>query len=211
MEIIDLTIIIPLIYGAWKGFKKGFIMELFTILALLVGLYAAFHFSDQITEMIIGKTHEKPGYLPAVSFLLLFLVVGAMIYFGGKALEQVLKITQLSFLNKGIGGLIGILKWGYLTGCVFVLINSLDHDEKFLTKKIKENALLYPAVTRLVSRTIPGVTNTRIFDYLDSIQKSEDTNLSLEEVIEAKEIADSLGIEVNDARMILKIHEKYGK
>ena len=61
MEIIDLIILIPLIYGGWKGFKKGFVMELFTILALLVGLYAAFHFSDKITEMIVGKTHEKPG------------------------------------------------------------------------------------------------------------------------------------------------------
>ena len=211
MEIIDLVILIPLIYGAWKGFKKGFVMELFTILALLVGLYAAFHFSDKITEMIVGKTHEKPGYLPAISFLLLFLAVGAMVYFGGKALEQVLKLAQLSFLNKGTGALIGILKWGYLIGCIFVFIQSLDSDEKFITKKNKENAILYPTVTGLVSHTIPGVTKTRIFDYMDSHEKAKETKLSVEQVIEAKEIADSLGIEANDAKTILEIHRKYGK
>lgn len=211
MEIIDLIILIPLIYGAWKGFKKGFVMELFTILALLVGLYAAFHFSDKITEMIVGKTHEKPGYLPAISFLLLFLAVGAMVYFGGKALEQVLKLAQLSFLNKGTGALIGILKWGYLTGCIFVFIQSLDTDEKFITKKNKENAILYPAVTGLVSYTIPGVTKTRIFDYMDSHEKAKETKLTVEQVIEAKEIADSLGIDVKDAKTIIEIHKKYGK
>ena len=211
MEIIDLIILIPLIYGAWKGFKKGFIMELFTILALLVGLYAAFHFSDKITEMIVGKTHEKPGYLPAISFLLLFLAVGAMVYFGGKALEQVLKIAQLSFLNKGIGALIGILKWGYLIGCIFVFIQSIDTNERFITKKNKENAILYPAVTGLVSITIPGVTKTRIFDYMDSQAKSKETKLSVEQVIRVKEITDSLGIQANDAKTILEIHRKYGK
>jgi membrane protein required for colicin V production len=211
MEIIDLIILIPLIYGAWKGFKKGFIMELFTILALLVGLYAAFHFSDKITEMIVGKTHEKPGYLPAISFLLLFLAVGAMVYFGGKALEQVLKIAQLSFLNKGIGALIGILKWGYLIGCVFVFIQSIDTNERFITKNNKENAILYPAVTGLVSITIPGVTKTRIFDYMDSQAKSKQTKLSVEQVIRVKEITDSLGIQANDAKTILEIHRKYGK
>jgi len=211
MEIIDLIILIPLIYGAWKGFKKGFIMELFTILALLVGLYAAFHFSDKITEMIVGKTHEKPGYLPAISFLLLFLAVGAMVYFGGKALEQVLKIAQLSFLNKGIGALIGILKWGYLIGCVFVFIQSIDTNERFITKNNKENAILYPAVTGLVSITIPGVTKTRIFDYMDSQAKSKETKLSVEQVIRVKEITDSLGIQANDAKTILEIHRKYGK
>jgi membrane protein required for colicin V production len=211
MEIIDLIILIPLIYGAWKGFKKGFIMELFTILALLVGLYAAFHFSDKITEMIVGTTHEKPGYLPAISFLLLFLAVGAMVYFGGKALEQVLKIAQLSFLNKGIGALIGILKWGYLIGCIFVFIQSIDTNERFITKKNKENAILYPAVTGLVSITIPGVTKTRIFDYMDSQAKSKETKLSVDQVIRVKEIADSLGIQANDAKTIMEVHKKYGK
>lgn len=211
MEIIDLIILIPLIFGAWKGFKKGFVMELFTILALLVGLYAAFHFSDKITEIIVGRTHEKPGYLPAISFLLLFLAVGAMVYFGGKALEQVLKIAQLSFLNKGTGALIGILKWGYLIGCIFVFLQSLDTDERFITQKNKENAILYPSVTGLVSVTIPGVTKTRLFDYLDSNEMSKETKLSVEEVIEAKEIADSLGIEVNDAKTVMEIHKKYGK
>jgi membrane protein required for colicin V production len=211
MEIIDLIILIPLIYGAWKGFKKGFIMELFTILALLVGLYAAFHFSDKITEMIVGKTHEKPGYLPAISFLLLFLAVGAMVYFGGKALEQVLKIAQLSFLNKGIGALIGILKWGYLIGCIFVFIQSIDTNERFITKKNKENAILYPAVTGLVSITIPGVTKTRIFDYMDSQAKAKETKLSVDQVIRVKEITDSLGIQANDAKTIMEVHKKYGK
>ncbi len=211
MEIIDLVILIPLVYGAWKGFKKGFVMELFTILALLVGLYAAFHFSDKITEVIVGRTHENPGYLTAISFLLLFLAVGAMVYFGGKALEQVLKLAQLSFLNKGTGALIGILKWGYLIGCLFVFIQSMDTAERFISKKNKENAILYPAVTGLVSTTIPGVTNTRIFDYMDSHEKAKETELSVEQVIEAKEIADSLGIDVNDAKTIMEIHKKYGK
>jgi membrane protein required for colicin V production len=211
MEIIDLIILIPLIYGGWKGFKKGFIMELFTILALLVGLYAAFHFSDKITEIIVGKTHEKPGYLPAFSFLFLFLAVGAMVYFGGKALEQVLKIAQMSLLNKIVGSIIGIIKWAYLLGGIFVFIQALDSNEKFITSKHKENAILYPLVTGLVSYSIPGVTNTHLFDYIDTQNKSKETKLTVEEVIEAKEIADSLGIQANDAKTLLKIHQKYGK
>jgi membrane protein required for colicin V production len=211
MEVIDVIILIPLIYGAWKGYKKGFIMELFTILALLVGLYAAFHFSDKITEMIVGKTHENPGYLPALSFLFLFLAVGAMIYFGGKALEQVLKIAQLSLLNKIIGSLIGLIKWGYLVGCVFVFFESIDNQERFITKKNKEHAIIFPAIIGLVSNSIPGVTNTHLFDYIDSVEKSRESNLTVEQVIEVKEIADSLGIEVDDAKTIIEVHEKYSR
>jgi hypothetical protein len=63
----------------------------------------------------------------------------------------------------------------------------------------------------LVSYSIPGVTNTHLFDYIDTQNKSKETKLTVEEVIEAKEIADSLGIQANDAKTLLKIHQKYGK
>ena len=46
---------------------------------------------------------------------------------------------------------------------------------------------------------------------MDSHEKAKETKLSVEQVIETKEIADSLGIEANDAKTILEIHRKYGK
>ena len=46
MVFVDILIIIPLIYAAWKGFKHGIIIEVFTLLALFVGIYAGIHFFD---------------------------------------------------------------------------------------------------------------------------------------------------------------------
>ena len=46
MNFIDVLILIPVIYAAWKGFKHGLIIEVFTLLALVVGIYAGIHFSD---------------------------------------------------------------------------------------------------------------------------------------------------------------------
>ena len=91
-------------------------MALFTILALLIGLYAAFHFSDKFTRFISTQTDSMPEYLPAFSFLILFLLVGTCIYFGGKALEQVIKIAQLSLVNKLLGAALGLIKWAYFIG-----------------------------------------------------------------------------------------------
>lgn len=44
MNFLDLIIILPLIYAAYKGFKHGFIIELFTLLAIIVGIYVGIHF-----------------------------------------------------------------------------------------------------------------------------------------------------------------------
>jgi len=57
MKMLDLIILLPLIYGAYKGYKRGFIMSLFMLLAVIVGLYAAFHFTDVIVSY--GQEHFK--------------------------------------------------------------------------------------------------------------------------------------------------------
>ena len=75
MNFIDIIIIVPLGYAAWQGFKKGFIIELFTLLALLVGIYAGIHFSDWTAQFIRDSFHVEVKYITVVSFSLTFLAV----------------------------------------------------------------------------------------------------------------------------------------
>lgn len=171
MNILDIILIIPLLYGTWRAFTKGFIMALFTILALLIGLYAAFHFSDKFSNFISAQTDSMPEYLPAFSFLILFLLVGASIYFGGKALEQVIKIAQLSLVNKLLGAVLGLIKWAYFVGSILIFIDAVDLKQQFLSKELKSKSIIYPLVNGLIRQTIPDVTNTELFKGSKSEQK----------------------------------------
>ena len=155
----------------WRAFNKGFVMTLFTILALLIGLYAAFHFSDQFSHFISQQFESTPKYLPAFSFLFLFLLVGACIYFGGKALEQVIKIAKLSLVNKILGATLGLLKWAYIVGGALVFINAVDLKEQFLSKELKNKSIIYPLVHGLIRHSIPDVTNTELFKGIKLEQK----------------------------------------
>ena len=96
MNFIDLLILVPLLLAAWKGFKRGFIIEIFIVLALLVGIYCGIHFSDYTSELIKDKLNVSSIYLPLISFALTFIVIAVGIYFTGKMLEKVIKIAQLS-------------------------------------------------------------------------------------------------------------------
>jgi len=110
MNFLDLVILIPIGYAAWLGFKKGLIIEVFTLLALFVGLYAGIHFSEFVVEKLKTTFDWNSSYISPVAFTLTFLGVGAMVYFGGKALEKVVKAVMLSPLNKVGGVFFGILK-----------------------------------------------------------------------------------------------------
>ena len=174
MKMLDLIILLPLIYGAYKGYKRGFIMSLFMLLAVIVGLYVAFHFTDVIVDY--GNEHFEwsSKYSSPITFLSLFLVVGAGVYFGGKVLESVIKLAKLSVLNSLAGALLGLLQWIYFVGSLLLMLISFDQKEKIISKETKQHSIILPVMTAVLHGSIPGVSSSSLFDYYESQIQSKD-------------------------------------
>lgn len=211
MNFIDVLIIVPVIYAGWKGFKHGLIIEVFTLLALVVGLYAGIHFSDFVAGFLKKSLSWDSKYLPVISFTITFLAVGAMVYFAGKAIERVVKVTGLTPLNKGLGIFFGVLKMIYFVSVFIVIIESYDEKNDFFPEDSKEESLLYTPVKNVSTKTIPGISESTIFLKNAFKEESDSTGLTIDQVLRAKEIADSLGIDASDAVKIKEIHDKYGE
>lgn len=202
MNFIDIIICVPIIYAAYKGFKQGLIIEVFTLLALFVGLYVGIHFSDFVANYL-KKTFEWDSvYLPIVSFTLVFLAVGAMVYFAGKAIEKVIKVVHLSPLNKFFGLLFSIVKMLYFVSILLVIFESYDEKSHFLPKEQKDNSVLYNPVKTFSTTTIPGLESSSIFLKNAFKQDSDTTGLTVDPAIRAKEVADSLGLDPKDPKVI---------
>ena len=163
MNFIDITILIPLAYAAWKGFKHGLIIEIFTLMALVLGIYAGIHFSDYASTFLKDALEWNSKYLPVVAFTLTFLAVGAMVYFAGKALERVVKFTGLSPINKTFGIIFSLIKMSYFISVLIVLLESYDEKNDFFPEETKTASLLYVPIKNLSTSTIPGITESTIF------------------------------------------------
>ena len=174
MKMLDLIILLPLIYGAYKGYKRGFIMSLFMLLAVIVGLYVAFHFTDVIVDYGMKHYEWTSKYISPITFLSLFLVVGAGIYFGGKVLESVIKLAKLSVLNSLAGALLGLLQWTYFVGSLLLMLISFDQKEKIISKETKQHSIILPVMTSVLHGSIPGVSSSSLFDYYEKQIQSKD-------------------------------------
>ncbi len=211
MNYIDILILVPVIYAGWKGFKHGLIIEVFTLLALVVGLYAGIHFSDYVAGVLKTSFDWHSKYVPVVSFTITFLGVGAMVYFAGKAIEKVVKVTGLTPINKGLGVFFSVLKMIYFISVIIILIESYDEKNDFFPETVKTDSMLYSPVKKVSTTTIPGISESTIFIKNAFKAESDSTGLTIDQVLRAKEIADSLGIDANDAKEIKDIHDKYDK
>ncbi len=209
MSIVDILILIPLGYAAWKGFQHGIIIEVFTLLALLVGIYAGIHFSDVTANWMKNSLGWDSEYLPAIAFTITFLGIGAMVYFAGKMIEQFVKITNLTPINKAFGIVFAVLKMTYFVSVFFVLLESYDEKGDFLPPSMKEKSLLYNPILKVSTTTIPALKESTLF--VKNALQSDSTNLSVEQILRAKKIADSLGIDAQDGKELYDVYQKYEK
>ena len=207
MNFVDIIIILPLLYAAWVGFRKGLIIEVFTLLALLVGIYAGIHFSDWTSNLIKDKIDIEARYLPVVAFTLTFLAVGAMVFFAGKMIERMLKVVNLSPVNRVLGLFFGVIKMLYILSILIILIETYDERGSFIPKDVKEESYLYSPVKVTASATIPAIEESTIW-LKNSVNENlyEEYDMDLDEMQEAKTNADSIGLTSEDLKML---EEKY--
>lgn len=209
MVFVDILILIPLIYAAWKGFQHGIIIEVFTLLALFVGIYAGIHFSDYTAKWLRETFSWESDYLPVIAFTFTFLGIGAMVYFAGKMIEQAAKVTNLSPANKFFGILFSLLKMTYFISVFFVLLESYDDKGHFIPQKMKDESMLYVPVSKVSTSLTPALKESTIF--LKNKLYADSTSLTRDESLRAIELADSLGIDNKEDSVLFRVYQQYGK
>ncbi len=163
MNIIDIFIALVFLFAIWRGFKKGLIVELFTLLAVFAGLYAAVHFSDFVSIKLREDAGWDWKYMPIAAYAICFLAVGAMVYFGGKMLERVIKVVQLGLLNRLAGVLFSIITMTLLLGGVILMTDSYDQRSDILSEETKEESLLYYPVLNTSKILIPKIEESSLY------------------------------------------------
>ncbi|PKR81979.1 hypothetical protein CW751_01175 [Brumimicrobium salinarum] len=201
MNFVDIIIIIPLAYAAWVGFRKGLIIEVFTLLALLVGIYAGIHFSDWTSDLILQNIDIEGKYLPVVTFTVTFLAVGAMVFFAGKMIERMLKVVNLSPINKILGLFFGAIKMLYTLSILIILLETYDERGGFIPNEVKEESMFYSPVKVTAAATIPAIEESSIWlknTFNEHVLEGEEFNF--QELNQLKKQADSLGISMEDIK-----------
>lgn len=155
--LVDVLIFILVTYFFIKGFQKGVIVELSTIIGLIIGVLAAMELINLVVNYFKTWFGSSP-WLPYIGYLVIFLGVFFLIQLLGKAIEKILKLTQLNFLNRLSGGLISILKIVFFISLVYwlsdqaALISSAFKAKAFSYQLIEPIA---PVVMEKLSDLIP--------------------------------------------------------
>ncbi|HEV7782039.1 MAG TPA: CvpA family protein [Chitinophagaceae bacterium] len=103
--VLDLVFAIVLILAILKGYQRGLIVGLFSLVAVIIGLAAAIKLSAVVAGYIGKAVKVSEEWLPLISFAVVFLVVILLIRLGAKAIESAVEVALMGWVNK-LGGII---------------------------------------------------------------------------------------------------------
>ena len=146
MSVLDIVFIIPIVWLAYNGFKKGLIVELATFFALILGVYVSLYFSDITAEFLSNTANMKTKYLSLISFIVTFILVVLAVNLIGKLVSKLIDTAALGFINKSAGGLFGILKAVVFLSFLLFFVLKVDKKHVVLSKTLTEESLFYPYI-----------------------------------------------------------------
>ncbi|MFH0893324.1 MAG: CvpA family protein [Bacteroidota bacterium] len=176
MNLLDIIIAVPLLWGIYRGFTKGLIIEIVSVIAFVLAVWIGIHFSWMVAGWLEGAVDKE--YTQIAAFAVTFLAVLILVFWIGKRLEKVVNVLKLSPLNKVGGAVIGAAKIAFMFSVLFYLIGRMDPYQAVVKDDYKKGSLLYEPVASIAPKILPMLQvqyeNTRVKADSAKIEKEDE-------------------------------------
>lgn len=149
MNTIDVIIAVLLIIGFVRGIFKGLFVEIASLLSLVLGIYAATHFSHFVGNYLANSVSWDERYIKLASFAITFLIAVLGISLLGKMFTKIADAAALGLFNKVLGGVFGALKYALIVSVILLLLGKVDKALPIIPKEQKEQSILYQPVKKI--------------------------------------------------------------
>ena len=139
---IDIIFVILIVLALIKGYRRGFIVAVFSFIAILVGLAAALKLSTVVAKRIGDAVNVSDKWLPIISFLVVFVVVVLLIRLGAKAIERITETVMLGWFNR----LAGIILYAAIYTTIFSILLFYLGQMKIISSETIQRSVAYPFI-----------------------------------------------------------------
>jgi len=171
MNTLDILLAVPILIGAYGGFKKGFIVGVLSLLALVLGVFGGFYFLNWGVSILITDFGLTGKLIPILAFVVIFIGIIIIVNFIGKLLKKFVQMILLGSVDKVAGALMGILMWIFLVSSLIWVASvfkiSFPNDWEQSSLLLSYVKPVAPALASLLDGVIPAVSD--IFEDLSEL------------------------------------------
>ncbi len=150
---IDIIVLVLLVIAIFKGLSKGLIVGIFSFLAIIIGLAAALKLSALAASYLGENVNISQRWLPVIAFAVVFIIIVLLVRLAAKALESIMRIAMLGWLNR----LGGVFFFSLIYLFIFSIILFYANNLNFLNPQTTQYSITFPYLQPLAPKIINGL------------------------------------------------------
>lgn len=157
MSVLDIALLTLLVLGLTRGFIRGFFVEVASLIALIAGVYGAFHFSNFAANFLKDRVDWNENTVNIAAFIITFVIIVLAIALAGKALTKIADFAMLGLLNKLLGALFGGLKVALILSVILIVLDRINANVPFVKEQDQQESVLYSPIKSLIPAIFPNI------------------------------------------------------
>ncbi|WP_353721767.1 CvpA family protein [Dyadobacter sp. 676] len=127
MKLLDVLILLPLLWGALHGYRKGLLIEIIGILGMVVAMVLGFKFLGLGMEILTPYFSEGVArkILPYVGFSAIFFPTIFLLNQFGYTIRRSLRYSILGTFDSFAGAMVGVFTWVFGISVFFWLVDAI--------------------------------------------------------------------------------------
>jgi membrane protein required for colicin V production len=167
MNPIDIAILSVSAIFFVRGLFRGFVYELVTVVGLILGYIISITYLSLLSAFILTYFPSLPTSVVNIgSFFVLFVGTNLILRLIANILTKTLKIAMLGWLNRVLGGILGLLKCIIILSIIVFVLDMLPFSEGLLQQDEVQSSILYPVLEMIGPRLYQEITRLTSFLFL---------------------------------------------
>ena len=175
MNYIDILILILIALAMFRGFMNGFVKEVASLAALILGIWGAIKFSSFTAAKLYDYFDMTGKYVGIIAFIVTMMVIVVVIHLIGLLVDKLMEAVSLGLVNKLLGIGFGLLKSVLILSVVFMVMNAIDARRPFLPKEKIERSMLYSPISDIAPAIFPIIGEGEFLHSFDRFKKKPES------------------------------------
>lgn len=147
MNIFDIVVFIIFLIAVFNGWRRGFAVQAFGLIAIILGLIAAARSGADVGAHL----SIDPHYATICGFLIVFLCVVGVLLLAGRLLRRIFKFAGLGFFDVLLGIVLSVVKVALLLGVLCVIFDKFNAGAHIVPRESLESSITYRPLCNTVS------------------------------------------------------------
>jgi len=173
MNVLDIIFLVPLLFALYRGFKKGLIHMISSLLALILGILGAMKLRPLFASLLDSVFNISPQHINVIAFVVAFVAIVMVVHLAAFLIEKLINAVALSFVNRLLGMGFGVLVTAFVISMILWPVNQVNQERQIIKPERIEGSLLYRPLSAFAPAVFPYLKKQDWQEYVPGKKKKE--------------------------------------